>query len=85
MRDRQTPFLVLLALLLALAACGAGAIPGASTETLGVPASDELSESSSGARSEAAPTPRPELAASDPATVELAAGELQFIEFFAFW
>ena len=31
------------------------------------------------------PTPRPELSATDPATVSLASGEPQLVEFFAFW
>ncbi|MCI0521052.1 MAG: hypothetical protein L0Z70_12465 [Chloroflexi bacterium] len=30
-------------------------------------------------------TPRPGMEATDPATVNLASGEVQFIEFFAFW
>ena len=31
------------------------------------------------------PTPRPELSATDPSTVNLAAGKPVFLEFFAFW
>ena len=31
------------------------------------------------------PTPRPDLHASDPSTVSLASGQLQLVEFFAFW
>ena len=32
-----------------------------------------------------APTPRPGLEATDPATVQLGAGQVQLVEFFAFW
>lgn len=31
------------------------------------------------------PTPSPDLHATDPSTVSLASGQLQFVEFFAFW
>ena len=31
------------------------------------------------------PTPRPDLHASDPSTVSLASGQVQLVEFFAFW
>ena len=31
------------------------------------------------------PTPRPDLHASDPSTISLASGQLQLVEFFAFW
>lgn len=34
---------------------------------------------------EALPTPRSGLEATDPATVEIASGQLQLVEFFAFW
>jgi len=33
----------------------------------------------------AMPTPRPELQATDPASVQLSSGRLQLVEFFAFW
>lgn len=32
-----------------------------------------------------APTPRPEMAATDPSTVTLATGDVQLVEFFAYW
>ena len=32
-----------------------------------------------------APTPRPDMVATDPATVVMASGEIQLVEFFAFW
>ncbi len=51
----------------------------ASPTTTGVPASVEASAAAPVA------TPRPDLQASDPATVNLASGRLQLVEFFAFW
>jgi len=31
------------------------------------------------------PTPRPEMVATDPSTVVLSSGDIQLVEFFAFW
>jgi hypothetical protein len=42
-------------------------------------------ETTAAEQTQARPTPRPGLEASDPATVSLASGKVQLVEFFAFW
>lgn len=46
---------------------------------------ESLQPSASPSPEETAPPPKTELEATDPSTVNLASGELQLIEFFAFW
>ena len=59
--------------------------------TSGEPASDGVTESESSnsegtaATDAPAPTPRQELVNTDPNTVNLASGDLQLVELFAFW
>ncbi len=49
------------------------------------PTTSRIESSASPVETLAVPTPRQNLEASDPASVELASGQLQLVEFFAFW
>jgi hypothetical protein len=87
-----TPLFLLV--MLFLAACSSSAPVTPPAETLGdaTPMADpttnqpvEEAQAGDADNPVAPPTPRPDLHASDPSTVSLAAGQLQLVEFFAFW
>lgn len=90
-------FFLLLALVMALAACGPQTQTGSGagdtvspTETTGstamrTPAGPTVSPQPATAAPSVIVTPRAEMQATDPATVTLASGRPQLIEFFAFW
>ena len=72
--------LAVLATAIVLSACSA-----TSAGVAGETAIDAGDDSSSGASAEPKATPRTQLAATDPSTVQLATGSPQLIEFFAHW
>lgn len=87
-------FPVFLLFMLILAACSSSSPVASPAETLGeaAPAADPttsqpVEEAQAGDTDSPAapPTPRQDLHASDPSTVSLASGQLQLVEFFAFW
>lgn len=87
-----TPLFLLV--MLFLAACSSSAQVTPPAETLGEAApvadpttSQSVEEAQAGDADipAAQPTPRQDLLASDPSTVSLASGQLQLVEFFAFW
>ena len=96
MKKRLLPILSLLAVLLAACAPGSTATnapvptepPGATapTLTLAAPASEPATQPASGEATAlpVATSRGPNLEATDPATVSLASGGLQFVEFFRF-
>ncbi len=91
---------VFLLVMLVLAACSSSAPVAPPAEAVGeaTPVTDPASSQPVGEASpteasadpaapvqDVKPTPRPDLHASDPSTVSLASGQLQLVEFFAFW
>lgn len=100
MKSRLFPTLILIALLLAACAPSASPAPSVDQPSVQAPASPVVveasatplpSETASLPPESAAPTPLPiatsrgpDLHATDPATVNLASGQLQFVEFFRF-
>jgi hypothetical protein len=99
MKTRLFPTSILIALLLASCAPAASPAPGVDLPSVQAPASPVAAEPSQtplsaaqpASTESAAPTPLPvatsrgpDLHATDPATVNLASGQLQFVEFFRF-
>lgn len=99
MKTRFVPTFILLALLLASCAPAASPAPGVDQPSVQAPASPFVAEPGAtstpgvvaGPAESAAPTPLPvatsrgpDLHATDPGTVSLASGQLQFVEFFRF-
>ena len=56
-------------------------LEGAADSQAAYPAPEEALTLSEAAK----PTPRPDLEATDPTSINLASGEVQLVEFFAFW
>lgn len=53
--------------------------------TISITASPQVATEQVTGSNDVQPTPRSGLEATDPSTVRLASGKLQFVEFFAFW
>mgnify|MGYP000017647150 CR=1 FL=1 len=90
--ERAKSVFVWVILLAALSLAGCAAEPAqtetvtpASTPTMQTLETYPLQEEPAAEVLAASPTPRPALEATDPATVKLAAGKVQLVEFFAFW
>lgn len=90
--ERIRLILIWAALVVALAACGGASVVEPTNAPMVLAPSDTPTSESAAPTQPAFPTqaptapePRGELAATDPAGVDLKSGEPQLIEFFAFW